>query len=72
MRYRSSHPQSHHRLHPDATSALVKEKMVKDGVESELFSLAGILGESSEGLLPMLLEAAKSDDHQLAEGAADR
>lgn len=55
--------------YPNATSNLVKEKMVKDGVEIRLLQLARIHGESSEGLLPMLLEAAKSDDYRLAEDA---
>lgn len=55
--------------YPDQTSRLLKEKMVNDGVNRELFPLLLIVGKSSEEMLPMLLEACTSDDRSLAESA---
>jgi hypothetical protein len=55
--------------YPDQTSRLLKEKMGNDGVTGKLIPLVQIVGKSSEEMLPMLLEACRSDDRALAEAA---
>ena len=53
-------------LYPNETSRLLKERISSGDYPPSLLALVSIVGTSSEGLLPMLLKAAKSDDPALA------
>lgn len=50
---------------PDETSRLLKERLSRGEYPSQLMDLVRIVGDSSESILPLVMDAARSDDPDL-------